>query len=907
VPFTDAPRVRVDGDPDGVDAVRAALPRPLAVVDANPDCRVRAVGPDEPGSAVALDDADVVVTTEPRPSLLGRAAAAGAASLSLDDEQFRRHLVASISRVAEDRTVRRRAERFDAVFEDPDAFVAVVDSNGRLCRRNEAFADAGDVADSLWDLPWWTDPEAVREWTDRATDGERVAFETTCRVDGDDRTVAFSLRPVSADGQVRSVVVEGRDVTERARLAEDLRASEELHRVTLNNMTDTVLITDDDGAFTYVCPNVHFIFGYTAAEIRDLGSIDELLGTDLYDAADLDETDVLTNIETTAVDKAGNEHTLLVNVRRVDIQGGTTLFSCRDITKRKQRERALAHLHRTARDLLYAETVDDIGEQVVDDGLDVLSVPATAVYRFDAGESVLRPVAQSDGFVDRFGAARDRPLTTDDPLGDAFVSGATRRLDADAAPAGLGNVLVVPLGDHGVFVAGTPAETVDDVTRELADLLSATAEAALDRVARESDLRARDRTLQERNRQLTRLNRVNDLIREIDQSLLRAETREEVEAAVCDRLTTADRFAFAWVGDAPPGDRTLRPRAWAGDGRGYLDDVSLALDGDGDGDAERDPACRTANTHTASVVDNVATGLRDASWRRAALSQGYQSAVSVPLRYDGAFYGVLAVYGTQPDAFDETTQAVLEELGETVAAAVSSVERRRALVSDTVVEVTLEVTDTDCVFRRLARDAGCSVVLRGGVQDTEDGLVVFVGVEDGSATDFVATARDSIAVVDARAVGDASDASLVQLTLERPILPTQLADHGAVLRRLRATPEGVDVVVDVPDSEGVRTVLGVLDRRYPDFRLAGRRERRQDPASDAQFRDDVLDRLTDRQLEVVRTAYYAGYFERPRRATGTDLAGVLDISSAAFSKHVRVVERKLFGVLLDVEADGVNI
>jgi predicted DNA binding protein len=214
------------------------------------------------------------------------------------------------------------------------------------------------------------------------------------------------------------------------------------------------------------------------------------------------------------------------------------------------------------------------------------------------------------------------------------------------------------------------------------------------------------------------------------------------------------------------------------------------------------------------------------------------------------------------------------------------------------VELTLEVTDSDCVFRRLARDADCSISLRGGVQDTDAGLVVFLGVDEGSTADLVATAEDSIAVVDVRTVSDAPDVGLVQLTLERPILPTQLADHGAVLRRLEATPAGVDVVVDVPDAEGVRTVLGVLDRHYPDFRLTGRGERRRDATTESRFRDDVLDRLTDRQLEVVRTAYYAGYFERPRRATGTELAAVLDISSSAFSKHVRVVQRKLFDVLL---------
>jgi PAS domain S-box-containing protein len=377
-------------------------------------------------------------------------------------------------------------------------------------------------------MPWWTDPDAVRKRTERAVAGDRVAFETTCTVGGDERNVSVSLRPVTVDGAVRSVVVEGRDVTERVRLASDLRASEELHRVTLNNMTDTVLITDDDGEFTYVCPNVHFIFEYTADEIHELGTIDELLGEDLYDPAALDETDALINIECTAVDKDGEEHTLLVNVRRVDIQGGTTLVSCRDITKRKERERALAHLHRTARDLLYAETDDDIAEQVVADGLDVLSVPATAVYGLDAETSVLSPAAQSDGFVDHFGAARDRQLT-DDPVGEAFVDGTSRTLTGDVVPDGLGSVLVVPLGDHGVFVAGMPGPDVDEVTLEFADLLSATAEAALDRVARESDLRARDRTLKQRNRQLTRLNRANDLIRESDQSLLHAETREAVE------------------------------------------------------------------------------------------------------------------------------------------------------------------------------------------------------------------------------------------------------------------------------------------------------------------------------------------------------------------------------------------
>jgi len=40
---------------------------------------------------------------------------------------------------------------------------------------------------------------------------------------------------------------------------EAISASEELHRATIENISDTVIITDDHGKMIYVCPNTHFI------------------------------------------------------------------------------------------------------------------------------------------------------------------------------------------------------------------------------------------------------------------------------------------------------------------------------------------------------------------------------------------------------------------------------------------------------------------------------------------------------------------------------------------------------------------------------------------------------------------------------------------------------------------------
>lgn len=131
------------------------------------------------------------------------------------------------------------------------------------------------------------------------------------------------------------------DITDRKRAEEALRESEEIHRITLTNISDTVLISDDQGEFTYVCPNVHVIFGFSVEEVKALGNVSGLLGSDIFDLPLLESQGEIQNIERRIRDKAGVDHVLLINVKRVRIKGGTVLYSCRDITALKKVEAAL--------------------------------------------------------------------------------------------------------------------------------------------------------------------------------------------------------------------------------------------------------------------------------------------------------------------------------------------------------------------------------------------------------------------------------------------------------------------------------------------------------------------------------------------------------------------------------------
>jgi PAS domain S-box-containing protein len=126
----------------------------------------------------------------------------------------------------------------------------------------------------------------------------------------------------------------------QARAYRALRESEELHRATLSNISDAVFLTDDDGLFTFICPNVDVIFGYVPDEVQAMMRISGLLGENLFDHAELTARGEIKNIEREITSKTGERRSLLIHLKKVSIQGSTVLYTCRDVTERKRGGRA---------------------------------------------------------------------------------------------------------------------------------------------------------------------------------------------------------------------------------------------------------------------------------------------------------------------------------------------------------------------------------------------------------------------------------------------------------------------------------------------------------------------------------------------------------------------------------------
>ena len=117
-------------------------------------------------------------------------------------------------------------------------------------------------------------------------------------------------------------------------------------------------------------------------------------------------------------------------------------------------------------------------------------------------------------------------------------------------------------------------------------------------------------------------------------------------------------------------------------------------------------------------------------------------------------------------------------------------------------------------------------------------------------------------------------------------ISTYVADDG-VLR----------VVFHASDYDELREVIADLRDRFPSLDV--KRFVRSPP--EANSTDTVLvnrGKLTDRQRDVLETAQSMGYFDRPRGASGAEVAAALDIGPSTFAEHLAAAQRKLLDDVL---------
>ncbi|MFC6975611.1 bacterio-opsin activator domain-containing protein [Halomicroarcula sp. GCM10025709] len=408
------------------------------------------------------------------------------------------------------------------------------------------------------------------------------------------------------------------------------------------------------------------------------------------------------------------------------------------------------------------------------------------------------------------------------------------------------------------------------------------------------DITARKEQKRELRRQrdeLELLARIHSLIQDVIRALGAAASREEIEEIVCRQLVESSLYQFAWVGEREGGDNRLATRTAAGDDDGYLDIVRERATA---ADREQGPGTVAVATGEVQVVRDVTEEPTMTDWRDEATERGYRSAAAIPLVHNDVVHGVLVVYATRPDAFSDRAVESFTVLGEMVGFALTAVQNRQLLAHDTALELTYRARDDPLVAA--AARADCRIELAGSVA-VEDGSLQYLRITDGDPAVVLDAVREEGAAVDGRIVADDGTHGVVELTTPDGF-EASLLDVGARLQSVVATPTELVVTTEAPTDADPRTIRDVLARRAPSTELTAKHERTRSPAS---LTDTVTvtDGLTDRQQEVLRAAYFAGYYAWPRDTTAEQLSERLGIASPTLHQHLRRAQRNLLGALFD--------
>ncbi|MFC7096954.1 GAF domain-containing sensor histidine kinase [Halobaculum marinum] len=246
---------------------------------------------------------------------------------------------------------------------------------------------------------------------------------------------------------------------------------------------------------------------------------------------------------------------------------------------RLEREARLNELHETTRELMEARDAAAVAAAATNTAHEVLDLRLNAVYLRSTDAARLVPVSVTSEVRELYGEV---PTLTPDSIGwhvyetsepacHGDVRQSPRVADVET-PVRAG--MAIPLGDHGVFFAGSEhAGEFDDGDVALAQLFADTVEAALDRAEREALVRRRERELARQNERLDEFASVvsHDLRNPLNVAQGRLELLgDDCDSPHLDHMETAHERMEALIDD-------LLALARTGRSVGETEEVSLGV------------------------------------------------------------------------------------------------------------------------------------------------------------------------------------------------------------------------------------------------------------------------------------------------------------------------------------------
>lgn len=632
---------------------------------------------------------------------------------------------------------------------------------------------------------------------------------------------------------------------------------------------DGIYVLDGDYRFTMVNNGFTSLTGYERDELVG-AHVQTIFGDDFFDVeaaklAELESSDSsVAKLEEEIYTAGGSTLTVESRFGRFELESGDMgrIGVVRNVTERVKREQKLEKLRRRYRALI--DNFPNGAVVLFDEELRYLTVGGNVFKGLDISADELEGERLSEHLPEEL-------LEDFEPLFNAVFDGETNDVEVEF-DGQIRRIQSFPIYDErGTVFAGMAMS--QDITERI----------------------ERERRLERQREHLSALNRFNDVFHDIIEAVIEQSTREEIETIVCDRLTDTDNHRAAWIGEVDNYTQTVNVRTETGV-EGYLDDITISVDPNDE--RSNGPTGRAILEREVQTTQDISTDSSYESWRDFGQKYGFRSSAAVPIVHEETLYGILNLYSDRPDAFTGKKCEIIGQLGEITGQAIAAVERKRALMSNEVLELEFQLSN---VLETL------------GIEETTDGRITLdqsVPASGGMHLVYGTVTTDARDALDAlitqlphwnsmTVIDEGEDVSRFELRLSEPPVLSTVAAQGGSVDTARIEDGDYHMRIHLAPSVEVREIIETVQAEYPGIELLAQRQvtRTGDPI--AQLDQFLEEDLTDQQRTSLNAAYNSGFFEWPRPTTGEDIAESLGISSPTFHQHLRTAERKVFDAVME--------
>jgi len=374
--------------------------------------------------------------------------------------------------------------KFRTFFDQGSYFAGVMTLDGTIVEVNHLSLEAGGftreqiVGKKFWDCGWWNPSpdlvEMIQAGTREAAEGKVFRRESKYYVaDGSERFVDLIISPVRDEmGHLLFLAPTGTDITERKRMEDAIRESEERLRALVSQATAGIAESNVESQLTFVNPRFCEMLGY---------SEEELLGKTIWELTYTDDLEqnkrlfkaMITRgesyqFEKRFIRKDGSTLWTSVSVSTIrDLsgkpKGGVGVVI--DIDERKQADEALTEfarqqeaLYELSDQLHRTDSLEDVFNAALEAIISAIQCDRASILLFD-DRDVMRFVAWR-GLSEHYRKATDghSPWKPDakDPepiyMNDVRTAELDESLRTVIQDEGIGSLAFIPLVSHGKLI-----------------------------------------------------------------------------------------------------------------------------------------------------------------------------------------------------------------------------------------------------------------------------------------------------------------------------------------------------------------------------------------------------------------------------------------------------------------------